>query len=194
MKVVLLCSTMSFLAISCVPLQVAPTITLDKEILFAKEWNVAVLDLNYVFEEEGQASLTNYKSAGKDGGRVVANLLAAELATIENLKLIERGQIAKLLDEQALQQSGLIDSESAVKIGKMTGADAVIIGELTDYIIWDNVSGYGSTISFSIRMIELQSSRVILNAAISRARSFVDSFANTQLTSKELIESIQKNK
>jgi len=76
----------------------------------------------------------------------------------------------------------------------MTGADAVIIGELTDYIIWDNVSGYGSTISFSIRMIELQSSRVILSAAISRARSFVDSFANTQLTSKELIESIQKNK
>jgi curli biogenesis system outer membrane secretion channel CsgG len=179
---------------SCVPVQVAPTITMEKDLFFGREWNVAVLDLNYEFEETGTISMTNYKSAGKDGGRVVANLLASELSNIKNIKIIERSEIAKLLDEQALQQSGIIDPEQARKIGKMAGADAVIMGELTDYIIWENLSGAGSTISFSIRMIDLQSSRVIMNAAISRARAYVDSFANTQLTTKEIVEGILKKK
>ncbi len=194
MKIILLTVLMSTFLLNCVPVQVAPTISMEKELLFSKDWNIAVMDLNYVFEDEGQASLTNYKSAGEDGGRVVANLLANELATIKNLKLIERGQIAKLLDEQVLQQSGIIDSKNAAEIGKITGADAVIIGELTDYLIWDGVAGFGSTVSFSIRMIDTQSSRVILNVAISRARPYVDSFANIQLTAKEIVESIQKRK
>lgn len=83
------------------------------------------------------------------------------------------------------------NSDKAVEIGKMSGADAVILGELTDYIIWDNVSGFGSTVSFSIRMIDVESSNVVLSAAISRARHSVDSFANAQLTAKELVETIK---
>jgi len=179
---------------SCVPVQVPPTITMEKDMLFSKNWNVAVLDLNYEFEEDGTMSMTNYKSAGKDGGRVVANLVASELSTLNNFKMIERSEIARLLDEQALQQSGIIDPDEAKKIGKMAGADAIILGELTDYIIWENITGGGSTISFSLRMIDLQSSRVIMSAAISRARPYVDSFANIQLTAKEIVEAIQAKK
>lgn len=175
---------------SCTPLQVAPTVTVEKGLLNSKNWNVAVLDLNYEYEDEGNVGITHYSSAGKDGGRLVAGILAAELAKLKTLNIIERSQITKLIDEQALQQSGMIDNTAAAEIGKIAGADAIIIGDLTDYIIWDNVSGSGSTISFSLRMIEVQSGKVIFNAAISRARAFVDTFANTQLTSKELIESI----
>jgi curli biogenesis system outer membrane secretion channel CsgG len=188
-------SVLTLLAIvSCVPVQVAPTVTMEKDLLFSRNWQVAVLDLNYEFEEDGTINMTNYKSAGKDGGRVVANLLASELSTLDNFKMIERSEIAKLLDEQALQQSGIIDPDEAKKIGKMAGADAIILGDLTDYIIWENISGGGSTISFSIRMIDLQSGQVIMNAAISRARPYVDSFANVQLTAKEIVEAIQDKK
>lgn len=194
MKFFILIVIVFLAATSCVPVQVAPSISMEKDILFSRNWNVAVLDLNYEFEEEGTLNMTHYLSAGKDGGRVVANLLTSELSNIDNFKLIERSEIAKLLDEQALQQSGVISPENAIEIGKMAGADAVILGDLTDYIIWDNISGGGSTISFSIRMIDLQSSRVIMNAAISRARPYVDSFANAQLTTKEIVDEIQKKK
>jgi len=194
MRFVLLSAIIFITFFSCVPVQVAPTITMEKDLFFGKMWTVAVLDLNYEFEGKGTVTMTNYESAGTDGGRVVANLLASELSTMDNLKIIERSEIAKLLDEQALQQSGVIDPENAKEIGKMAGADAVILGELTDYIIWNNLSGYGSTISFSVRMVELQSSRVIMNAAISRARPYVDSFANTQLTTKEIAETIAAKK
>ena len=74
----------------------------------------------------------------------------------------------------------------------MLGADAVVTGELTDYVYWENISGYGSTVSFSIRIVDLQSSKVIINSSISCIRSDTEPFVNVQLTTKELIENISK--
>lgn len=177
---------------ACSATQIAPTISMDADNLFVKTWNLAVIDLNYEFEGEGKISINHYVSAGRNGGRVVAGLLAAELANLENIKVVERGRITKLIDEQVLQQSGAIDSKSAIQIGKLVGADAVVVGDLTDYLIWDNVGGFGSTISYSMRMIDVQSGRILLNASISRVRPFVDAFPNAQLTTRELVESILK--
>jgi len=193
MKLYLLLLLIFGVFISCAPLQVAPTISIEKNLFQSKTWNVAVLDLDYEFEEEGTISISKYKSAGKDGGRVVAGILAAELASLNNIKTIERQRVAKIIDEQALQQSGLVNSESAVEIGKLVGADAVIIGELTDYVAWENIGAYGSTISFSMRMIETKSSNVILNTAISRVHTGVEPFSAVQLTTRELVKKIKNN-
>lgn len=176
--------------ISCVPVQVAPTITVEKKLFKSKTWNVAVFDLDYEFEEEGTISISKYKSAGKDGGRVVAGILAAELGKLDNVNIIERQRITQLLDEQAVQQSGVVDFETAVKVGKLVGADAIVLGDLTDYVSWENIGAYGSTISFSIRMVDIQSSRVLLNASISRVHTGVEPFSAVQLTAKELVQNI----
>jgi curli biogenesis system outer membrane secretion channel CsgG len=178
---------------SCAPVQVPPTISSEEEILSAKNWTVAVLDLNYVLEESGSVSVTNYKTAGPDGGKVVAGLLAASLAEIPQITIVERAAIAKVFDELSLQQSGMIDSGTAKEIGRLTGADAVVVGDLTDYLIWDALGSFGSTISFSVRMIDVSDGRVLFNASISRARPLVDSFANVQLTTREIVDTIFKN-
>jgi curli biogenesis system outer membrane secretion channel CsgG len=188
-KLIILLSAFLF---ACAPVQVAPTLSLEKEVFAGKNWNVAVFDLEYQFEEEGTINGVRYFSAGKDGGNVVAGILAAELATLKNVQIIERSRLEKVLNEQALQQSGLVDTDAALRLGKMVGADAVIMGELTDYVHWESLAGPGSTISFTIRMVDAQSSRVILNSAISRARGYVEPFPNAQLTSKELVSTIQE--
>jgi len=86
----------------------------------------------------------------------------------------------------------VIDSETAVAVGKLVGANAVVVGELTDYVHWESLTGPGSTITFSIRMIDSESSRVVLNSTISRARAYIEPVPNAQLTIKELIESVRK--
>jgi len=176
---------------ACAPVQVAPTIAMEKSALSAQHWNVAVLDLNYEFEEPGTIGVTKYKSAGKDGGRVVAGILAANLAELPNFTIVDRENTDQVLAELALRQTGVVDAKSAMEVGKLTGADAVITGDLTDYVIWDALGKTGSTVSFTIRMIDAKSGRVLLNASISRARSLVDSFANVQLTCKELVDGIK---
>jgi len=176
---------------ACVPVQVPPTIALEKDALSAQHWNVAVLDLNYEFEEPGTMGITKYQSAGRKGGQLIARILSADLAELPNFTIVDREDTDKVLAELALQQTGVVDVDSARKIGELTGADAVITGELSDYVIWDTVGSTGSTVSFSIRMIDTKSGRVLLNASISRARPLVDSFANVQLTCKELVDGIK---
>jgi curli biogenesis system outer membrane secretion channel CsgG len=172
--------------------QVAPGISVENELFDSRNWNVAVVDFNYEFEGEGNANGTNYVSAGKDGGRVIADLFSAEFSRLNNIAIIERSRISNVLDEQALQQSGVIQAEKAASVGKLLGADAVVMGELTDYVSWSNLAGYGSTISFSVRMIDVQTGKVILNGSISRVRQFTETFPNAQLTTRELVDSMQK--
>jgi curli biogenesis system outer membrane secretion channel CsgG len=166
---------------------------MEKDLFTSKTWQVAVLDLNYLSEGEGDISGTHYISAGEDGGTIISGLLATELLNLKNIKIIEREKISRIFEEQVLQQSGMINSESAIKVGKLAGADAVILGDVSDYVYWENTGVTGTTVSFSMRMIEVKTGNVVLNGSISRIRSLVDIFPNAQLTTKELVAAIGKS-
>jgi len=176
---------------SCVPVQIAPAITMEKDLFRSKNWNVAVVDFDYEYEGEGDLNGTNYKSAGKDGGKLLADLFSGELSRLKNVSVLERSKITDVLKEQALQQTGVTDPGSAAELGRMVGADAVVTGVVTDYVYWSNPAGSGSTVSFSIRMVDVRTGKVMLNGSISRARNLTDAFPNAQLTTKELVDAIQ---
>jgi curli biogenesis system outer membrane secretion channel CsgG len=176
---------------SCVPVQIAPTITMEKDLFRSKNWNVAVVDFDYEYENEGSLNGTNYKSAGKDGGKVLADLFSAELSRLKNVTILERSKISAVLKEQALQQSGVTDPGSAAELGKLVGADAVVTGVVTDYVYWSSLTGSGTTVSFSIKMVDVRTGKVMLNGSISRARNLTDAFPNAQMTTKDLVDAIQ---
>ena len=181
----------SFMLMSCAA-KVAPSINIEKDIFNAGEWQLAVIDLNYEVEGEGQVFISKTRGGGQDGGSIVAGLLSSEFSRLNNVTVIERGQIESVLEEQALQLSGVISSKEALKVGKLLGANAVLVGDLSNYVTWENVLGWGSTVAFSVRMIEVGSGKVILNSAISRARNNHDIFANCQVTAKEMVDKIIK--
>lgn len=176
---------------SCATMYVPPGVSVDRDEFSLTDWTVAVLDLDYEYEEQGSIGATDYISAGENGGNVIADILATELPNLGNIRIIERENLADIIDEQALQLSGMVDAESAVEIGRLSGADAVIIGELTDYVYWENTGVTGTTISFSMKMISVESGNVVLSGSISRVRSLTDIFPNAQLTTRELVEAIE---
>src|SRR5688572_8597777 len=57
----------------------------------------------------------------------VEPLLFAQLATLESVRLVEREQITKALDELKLSAAGLADTESVLKLGKLASADALVM-------------------------------------------------------------------
>ena len=175
----------------CLPEPLKPTVSVDKEMLLARDWNLAVLDLNYTaIEGKLSSGLTTSISAGPDAGQVIASLIASELSSLSNIKVVERGRIDHLIDEQQLQMTGIIDSESAVEIGKMLGADAVLVGNVTDYLSWSSLGLTGSTVSFSMRMIDIKSGQVVTSGSISRVENFTVAFQNAQKLAKRLITEI----
>jgi len=163
----------------------------DKQIFQSRHWNLAVLDLEYKpIEGTQQAGVVSSVSASSDAGQVVASLLANEFGKLGNISIVERGQMNELLGEQKLQMSGVIDSRTAKEIGKILGADAVVIGSVSDYVSWTALLLPGSTVSFSMRMIDVQTGKVIISGSITKSDDFSIAFQNAQNLAQQLITEV----
>lgn len=81
------------------------------------------------FQERGAAPRPGAAPAGDDGGKVT-DLLFAALVAEPALVLIEREDIRTLLDEQALNLSGLANPAAAVRVGQLTGAKILVTGSV----------------------------------------------------------------
>lgn len=65
----------------------------------------------------------------KDMGSQIAEALTALLSGQEHYALVDRSQMAKVLEEQELNLSGLVDARHAVKVGKLVGAKIIVTGK-----------------------------------------------------------------
>nr|MBA3672600.1 hypothetical protein [Gemmatimonadaceae bacterium] len=58
----------------------------------------------------------------------VPDFLITEMSRNPNIRVVERDQIQKLVDEGKLTTAGLVDRETAVRVGKLLGAGHMIFG------------------------------------------------------------------
>jgi len=72
------------------------------------------------------------------------------------LRIVERSQLERMLQELKLSQSGLVDVETAKQLGKVHGVDALIVGSITPI---------GERVRVIARMISTESGRVFSAAA-----------------------------
>ena len=75
----------------------------------------------------------DFQSSGAklaDTGSQMAILLNAHLSRFENIIVVERQELEKLLQEQELGMSGIITHETAGKIGAVTGAKILVTGRV----------------------------------------------------------------
>lgn len=81
-------------------------------------------------------------------GRAVAEMLAIEIVKDGSLKVVERNQLEKILNEHKLSASGTIDPSDAVRIGKVLGVSAILTGSVIQYSVEQKstgILGIGST-------------------------------------------------
>jgi TolB-like protein len=58
----------------------------------------------------------------------VPDFLITEMATNQSIRVVERDQVQKLIDEQKLVTGGQVDQATAVRVGKLLGAQHMIFG------------------------------------------------------------------
>jgi TolB-like protein len=95
---------------------------------------------------QGKGESRNYVEAATDR-------MVAQLVELRRFKVIERAKLEEVLQEQRLQVSGVVDDRTAVDVGRVAGADAIVVG---------SVSVIGPTTTVSARVIDTQSSEVIV--------------------------------
>lgn len=60
-------------------------------------------------------------------------MLITELSANPSLRIVERGRIKQLLEEQDLGAAGRVDANTAARIGKLVGARYVVLGGFIDF-------------------------------------------------------------
>ena len=64
-------------------------------------------------------------------GRNVSDRLVAKLVNNQYYTVIERKELSKILEEQALSLSGVIDANQATEVGRLVGAEGLVMGSGT---------------------------------------------------------------
>lgn len=76
-------------------------------------------------------------------GEAASDELTTQLVKTGAFTVIERQQIAAILQEQHAGASGAIDAATAARVGKLLGAQAVLLGSITQFSIDTKSGGFG---------------------------------------------------
>lgn len=76
----------------------------------------------FAFDERGKA-VEGY-------GKKITDILFAELVTNPRLYLVDRADLAKVLDEAELNLSGMVTADKATRVGQLTGAKILLTGSV----------------------------------------------------------------
>lgn len=82
-------------------------------------------------ERDSQDKTKELKRPGAGPGDTLAAQVLSRLQRAGGIKLIERGQLKKVLEELALNQSGAVDESSAPEMGRLLGAQYIILGRIS---------------------------------------------------------------
>lgn len=107
-------------------------------------------------------SVTDAKSYDPLAQGLAAMLITDLKMAGTSLKVIERAQIAALLKEVALGQTGMVDAATAVRAGKLLGAQSIAFGAFMVL---------GSDVRLDARIIKVETSECIQASSISGSKS-----------------------
>ncbi len=83
--------------------------------------NVAVIN----FENQTGSDGLGYLSSS------LADSLSATLSQIDNISIVERGQLEKVMEEVKLELSGILKESELSSIGELIKADVLLLGSYT---------------------------------------------------------------
>lgn len=107
----------------------------------------------------------NHADAQYDGFvQGIADMMMTSLGQSQQLKLTERVQIDKAVENFDLELSGAIDTETAVEVGTWLGADAVVLGSFTKF---------GELYRIDARLIDAETGELLLAQNVRGAKDEV---------------------
>jgi tetratricopeptide (TPR) repeat protein len=69
----------------------------------------------------------------KNSGEIIASKFTNKLWQAQYFSVMERKELQKVLEEHALQMSGVVDNATVVEYGKIIGVDGIILGNVSAY-------------------------------------------------------------
>ena len=138
-------------------------------------------------------------------GRNISDNLVARLVTNKYYTVIERAELSKVLEEQALSLSGVIDENQAAEVGRLLGAEGLIMGS-GSYSIKDNGKWEtykekkvekkryriyrGVTVSINFKIVNVTTGTIVAAKTNTASNGNNKKYSSTGATEEEAIKSV----
>lgn len=121
-------------------------------------------------------------------GNSISEMMVTAMIQTNRFKVIERTQLDKIMEEQALGQSGALDEQTALDVGNILGVNAIVVG---------SVSSIKTTIEMDVRLLNAQNGEAITASSgsashESQIREAVNRMAKEIAAKADKIEIIKK--
>lgn len=91
------------------------------------QYNVSDIRRIAIFDFNGPAN----------SGKLMSGKFTNQLWKSQYFSIMERKELNKILDEHALQMSGIVNDSTVVEFGRILGVDGIIVGDVTAYNVTD---------------------------------------------------------
>ena len=81
-------------------------------------------------------AIFDFNGPGKSGP-LLATKFTDQLWKSQYFSIMERKELKKILDEHALQMSGIVNDSTVVEFGRILGVDGIIVGDVTSFNVSD---------------------------------------------------------
>ncbi len=111
-----------------------------------------------VAADEPAIAVVDFEAVNCEAGlaRGVSELVRAGIVGIEGLRVIERSQLARIAEEQALALSGMVDEATAARVGGLVGADLIVVGSVTEF---------DGAFTIQLRVVNVETAEVLLGVS-----------------------------
>ncbi|MDM7926092.1 MAG: CsgG/HfaB family protein [bacterium] len=136
-----------------------------------------------VFAFEDKTDRSSRWWDGRAPGDGMADMLTTALVKSGGYTVVERKDIAAVLEEQRLGESGAVTQESAARLGKLLGVELAVVGSVTEFghskqDIGGTVKGFGlgvkrqkATVAVDVRLISTTTGEILKAEHVRREES-----------------------
>lgn len=97
----------------------------------------------------------------ENSGQIVADAITAALLDVKNFTLIERAQLAHILEEYELTMSGIVDNPDFAVLEEILPVDALVFGTVSSFHNWSEAGNWGSIVAFNARLVDVHTGRIL---------------------------------
>ncbi|MDH4262660.1 MAG: PEGA domain-containing protein [Spirochaetia bacterium] len=128
--------------------------------MLKKKWLTVLITFiicnGYIFAAQKTVAVLNFSNYGGAGINYLSNALpesvSASLADIKEIKVVERRNLGNLLNEIALEQTGVINTMGVDRVGKIAKADVLVLG---------SISGDPENLVLTLKAVDVESGKVV---------------------------------
>ena len=125
----------------------------------------------------------SYGVVGKDAGDAFAEMLTTALVKSGDYIVIERNELAQLLQEQKIGAAGITTQQTAVQAGQVLGAELVVFGVVSEFGYSQSSTGVNTrklgvgldnskaTVAVDVRIVDPATSEIIAAEDIRKKKS-----------------------